>query len=181
MAEIESDLWEHREANSAGGIPPADTGFEVLLRFVFGVPADLMWRRSVASSGRIARSPLPPVDVKGRTMMKRFMAGLGPVLVVLMGSLLLLNGVGILLGHEKEIGYGLIELGSGIGLLSGLFVTRYSPRAGTGIIIATVVVAAWMHFWTCELTIGCGTFGLRLRSVKSFRRNERVTWIMACE
>lgn len=147
IAEIESDLWEHQAADDAAGVAPADTGFEMLMRFIFGVPADLLWRRSVAGSLRAARYPLSPMDMKGRSMIKRFMAALGPVLVFVLALFQIANGVGILLAVQEEFVWGLLELGTGVFLLIGLALTRRSPRLGTGIIIATVTVAAGLHFW----------------------------------
>lgn len=146
MSEIESDLWEHRNSDAELGIGPADTGFEVLTRFMSGIPADLLWRRTVASAGRAATSPRSLMNMKG-SQMKRFMAGLAPVLVIALGVFQTVNGVGILLSVEEETVWGLMELATGILLLTGLYVTRRSPRLGSGIIIATVVVAAGFHFW----------------------------------
>ena len=84
-------------------------------------------------------------------MIKRSMAAIGPVLVVVLAFFQLMNGLGILLAVEEEIVWGLIELGTGAFLLVGLFLTRRSPRLGTGIIIATVTIAAGLHFWMAFL------------------------------
>ena len=80
-------------------------------------------------------------------MIKRIMAGLGPVLVIALALFQIANGIGILLFVEPEVVWGLLELTTGLLLLTGLFLTRRSPRRGTGIIITTVVVAAGLHFW----------------------------------
>ena len=88
-------------------------------------------------------------------MMKRFLAGLGPVLVIVLAIFLITNGLGnILAGHgeKSDIAWGLMELGPGVLLLAGLFLTRRSPRLGTGLIIVTVAVAAGLHFWMAFIT-----------------------------
>ena len=86
-------------------------------------------------------------------MIKRFMAGLGPLLVIVLAIFQLMNGAGILLvvEEDRETVWGMLELGTGALLLAGLFLTRRSPRLGTGIIIATVVVAAGLHFWMAAI------------------------------
>jgi hypothetical protein len=150
IAEIDSDLWEHQVSDAGAGIAAADTGFEMLTRFILGMPADLLWRRS-AIGARSARSAVPLTNMEGKRMFARFMAGLAPVLVIVLAIFQLMNGVGILLGVHEEFVWGILEFSTGALLLVGLFLTKRSPRVGSGIIIATVVVAAGLHFWMAIL------------------------------
>lgn len=145
IAEIESDVWEHRASDAEAGLPAADTGFEVLVRFVFGIPADLSWRRATVTGSRRSASFL--MNMRGIRMFTRFLAGLAPVLVIVLAVFQLFNGIGILLSVEAKFVWGLIELGTGLALVAGLVTYRRSPRVGSTIIITTVVVAAGFHFW----------------------------------
>jgi len=47
LGEIESDLWEHASHGRRAALSEADIAFEIFLRLVLGIPADLLWRRSV--------------------------------------------------------------------------------------------------------------------------------------
>ena len=42
--EIESDLWEFHEDARRRGYPPAGIAVHMVLRLVFGIPHDLLWR-----------------------------------------------------------------------------------------------------------------------------------------
>jgi hypothetical protein len=52
LAEIESDLWEHRREAGFAGLRPGQTGLEIVGRWILGVPADLAWRRAFPRTGR---------------------------------------------------------------------------------------------------------------------------------
>jgi hypothetical protein len=55
IAEIESDLWEHRRETEEAGADPSDAGLQVLARCLAGIPADLAWRSGAARSARSSR------------------------------------------------------------------------------------------------------------------------------
>lgn len=55
IAEIESDLWEHRRETADAGADPSDAGLQVLARCLAGMPADLAWRSGAARPARSTR------------------------------------------------------------------------------------------------------------------------------
>ena len=59
MAEIASDLWEHRHEAEAAGAEPSDAGLQILARCLAGMPADLAWRSGAARRARASRRGEP--------------------------------------------------------------------------------------------------------------------------
>lgn len=57
--EIASDFWEYQNCGHESGATPASTAFEILMRLVLGVPADLLWRVQ-CGFGRPAEERLLP-------------------------------------------------------------------------------------------------------------------------
>jgi len=62
LAEIESDLWEHRRETEEAGADPSDAGLQVLARCLAGMPADLAWRSGAARQARASRRREPMIE-----------------------------------------------------------------------------------------------------------------------
>jgi hypothetical protein len=152
-AEITSDLWEHTQFDIDAGENPADTGFEILMRTLFGIPADLSWRRSIARSApnRAARF-IPNGE---RTMLSRFLGGLATVFTVFIGVFLIANSFGgILNGSTTDMLWVIPgELIPGVLMIAGVYLVHRNPRLGTTMTIAGAVIAASVHFWMAFLGV----------------------------
>lgn len=155
VAELESDLHEHVEHGRATGRDPADLSFEVLLRVLLGVPADLSWR------WEISRGVRPGTLLLGRmiSMLKRALLGLAVGATVLLGVYFVVNGIGIATGMGRGDGgdsmlmWGVIEVVSGLMLIAGPVVASRRPRIGTGLIVAGTLIIALTHVWLIAINV----------------------------
>ncbi len=143
--ELESDIWEHQAFDRAAGENPADTGFEILMRMLLGVPADLLWRRSVSVQTRRAAAPI--TKLKGEPgVVTKLLAPVATVFTVLVGLFLLYNGVGIGFFEHFDF-FSASEIVAGLCLIAGVLLVSRSPRAGTTLVIVGALGAALIHYW----------------------------------
>jgi hypothetical protein len=155
IGEIESDLWEHSSHGRRSGVTEADIAFEILLRLVLGVPADLLWRRSVFARASGMRTAAGSLDLsKGALKMtKRVLVSFSNAVAVAGGLFLILNafGSGLVGGSTGDVLFALVEVGCAVLLIGGVIYARRSPRTGTILLIAGATLAAGWHFWALWL------------------------------
>lgn len=139
LAEIGSDLWEEEAAGRVAGRREADIGFDVLLRVVAGVPADLAWRW--ASGRRLG----VPWTWRITTMVARVLVGLGVAVTTVLGAYMVVNGTAI--ATEGHTGYGIVNVVAGALLLAGVGAATRSPRLSTGFVAVAVLTMVATHPW----------------------------------
>lgn len=151
-AEIESDLWEHQRYERDDGRPRADVGFDILVRFVMGIPADIAWRRSAGLNRRASAPARGPAIGRGRKMATRLFATFSAGLAVVLGVFLLFNAVGIFLEGDY-IPYALIQVISGGALIASVPVGARSPRKAAALVAAAAIVFAAVHIWMAVIVL----------------------------
>lgn len=151
-SEIESDLWEHQRAGRAAGQHPADVGFDILVRFIAGVPADIAWRRTSGAVRRASAATRGPVLGKGRKMATRLFVTFSAALAIVLGAFLLFNALGLLLESEYFL-YSLSEALSGAALIASVPVGARSPRKSAGLVVGAVIVYSAVHIWMVVIVV----------------------------
>ena len=110
IAEIESDIWEHRREAEEAGADPSDAGLQVLARCLAGMPSDLAWRSGPARRASAINRREPMNDVIRRSWW------LLPAVLVGLFDVMLFIG-------QLTHGFGLME---------------FEPRVGTRLTAAAV-------------------------------------------
>ncbi|HUP16002.1 MAG TPA: hypothetical protein VM848_08135 [Acidimicrobiia bacterium] len=151
-AELESDLWEHRNNAASEGQGSMAASLSIVGRWLAGIPADLSWR----ASHRGNRSQ----QVRERVMKNAFgtyWQGLAAFVAVATGYL----GVRQFFTDEVSAGIntgkvvGLVVLvGVGLLVLAGLAVHRTSPRSGALMVMLGVLPMAGLGGFGVGLVIG---------------------------
>lgn len=151
-AEIESDLWEHQRFERDDGRPTADVGFDILVRFVMGIPADIAWRRSAGLSRRASAPALGPAIRKGRKMATRLFVTFSAGLAVVLGGFLLFSAVGRFL-EGNSIFYAISQVISGVALIASVPIGARSPRKAAALVAAAAIVYAVIHVWMAVIVL----------------------------
>lgn len=149
IAEIESDLWEHRRETEEAGAEPFDAGLQVLARCLAGMPADLAWRAGAARRARVSRRREPMNDVIRRSwwLVPAVLVGLFDVMLFV-GQLTHFFG---LMEFEPRVGTRLVA--SAVWLLFSVCIAvglalrnRRPQRAGILVIVGSLpaLLIAWM-------------------------------------
>ena len=152
MAEIASDLWEHRHESEEAGVQESDAALQILARCLAGMPADLAWRSGAARRARASRRGEQMNEVIRRSWW------LVPATLVLLFDLVLFlgqitgGGVGGF-ADFSEPRLGVRLAGSAFWLLftvcmaAGIALRNTRPqRAGWLVIVGTL--PALLLFWT---------------------------------
>jgi hypothetical protein len=139
-AEIESDLWEHRNYAISEGKGPAATSVSIFGRWLAGIPADLSWRAS--NRGRRGQ------QARERTMknaLGSYWQGLAAIAAVATGYMgvrqFFTDEVSTAITSGKVVGLVLL-VGAGLLVLAGLAVHRTNPRSGALMVIVGVLPMA---------------------------------------
>lgn len=177
LAELESDLHEHLAHARDAGDDPADTSFEVLLRVLLGVPADLSWR------WEISRGVRPGTLLLGRmiSMVERALLGLGVAVTTLLGAYFIVNGVGIATGLGRGDGdssmllWGVIEVVAGLLLVAGPMIASRRPRIGAGVIVGGTLIITVTHVWLLAFNVPIAIALIAAAVVRSRRIERRGT------
>lgn len=149
IAEIESDLWEHRREAEEAGTEPSDAGLQVLARCLAGMPADLAWRSGAARRARVNRWREPMNDVIRRSwwLVPAVLVGLFDVMLFL-GQLTDFFG---LIEEEPRVGTRLAASAAwllfAVCIAVGIALRNRRPqRAGLLVIIGSLpaVLLFWM-------------------------------------
>lgn len=155
-AEIDSDLWEHGHDGRVNGRSSADVGYDILVRFITGVPADIVWRRSIRLSRRASAPAFAPVLMKGRKMATRLFVLLSAALAIVLGAFLLFNAVGLFIEGDENLIFGISQAISGAALIASVPVGARSPRKSAALVAAAVIVYAVVHFWMAVIVVPLG-------------------------
>jgi hypothetical protein len=139
-AEIESDLWEHRNYSSSEGKGSMATSLSISGRWLAGVPADLSWRAS-----HRGRRGLAARETMMKNALGSYWQGLAGISAVATGSL----GIRQFITDEVSAGIttgkvvGLVVLaGAGVLILAGLATYRSNPRLGAILVMVGLLPVA---------------------------------------
>ncbi len=138
--EIRSDLFEH--AHEAGRTPAQQA--EVLGRVLWGIPADLSWRRA-------ARAPRERRLVTGETMTLRRATFVAFVIYALFQ---VWGGVGIIGAGYWQWGLPLL-VGAGL-IVLGLRQRDEAPRRSTVLLIVGAAIPVFSLYWMAVIFLPIG-------------------------
>ncbi len=152
-AEIESDLWEHQSFAHLQGIDATSTAFEILLRFVFGIPADCLWRLETGAAHHTTK----------RTKTVNMFAGRSKILIALTAIsvlMILSSGVGIIhRGFQDDVNWvwmlwGIIPtVVSAPSILAGFWLVPKRPGLGIALVAFGCFVTVLTWFWMFMITV----------------------------
>lgn len=150
-AEIESDLWEHKSDGRAHGKAVADIGYDILVRFVLGIPSDLLWRRGIRRSQLAARKASGLIlRRRGKKMATKLFVTFSAALAIVLGAFLLYSSLEIFsFGIFRESDYllfGISQALTGVALIASVPVGPKSPRKSAALVVVAGAVFAGVHF-----------------------------------
>lgn len=134
-AELESDLFEHRWAADAA---PAQQ-WDVLGRVLWGIPADLSWRRAALASMRRRDTGAPSMTLRTTTTV--VLVGLG--LFELWAGIGVIGGGGLLYATPLLVGAVLVAV--------GLVKRDTAPGWATACFIIAALIPAVTLFWMAAI------------------------------
>lgn len=148
--EIDSDLWEHRSTATLEGDREVDIGFDIFVRMLLGMPADLLWRLE-ASRSRVHRS---------RNGALRMLSKLFAVITSVVSGFAGVFFIYVAFGRTSNgaEGFAVPLLAAGLALLVGTVAAFWSVRLGS-ILVGTgaglmVFMFPWMAGATLPIAIG---------------------------
>ena len=173
-SEIESDLWEQQESARIEGGAPLLAAAETLARLVLGIPADLSWRAEAGSAARQEGK----IQVKD-TVASRLVFGVAVLiglLPVLMGAATVVD-TGVFGASADEdasdnIIFGAVSMLAGAVMVTGLLLSKSSPRFGLPVLAVGVIGIAVFWYWMFVITV---PVGIALLAV-AYLRAGRVGW-----
>ncbi len=133
-AEIESDLWEHRNHAAAEYQAPMATSLAVLGRWVAGIPADLSWRTSQLRQRQEARKELIMTTALSRHWWQALAAVIAAVTVYFGVRQFFSDEVSTGLNPGKVVAL-VLFVGFGVLTLVGLGAYHARPRQGAAMIM----------------------------------------------
>jgi len=166
-AEIESDLWEHGALNGSNGT----TAMEVVVRLLFGVPADLTWR--MQQTGRKGAM----VATLRNNWLGLLVAGFAGAAIVF-GTAIFVKFVGDdTKGTLGALIYGVGGFAAALVMLIGFYVSEREPMRGVVMLaVGTLAITAiyfWMFFIYVPVALVVIAFGI-LRARKFARGRDRL-------
>ena len=169
-AEIESDLWEHRQLARVMDEPPLRTGLEMLMRFLLGVPADFTWR---IETGAMVRSEKRSISMNTETGALRWLVW-GAYAIVVFIALMSLGSIiaGTTAGDAWWAIIGAIPLVASIPIIYGLrHSTTRQPLAIFLVAIGCLaIIVSWFWFFMFTIPASVGLIAL------SYYRGKRAGW-----
>ena len=151
--EIDCDLWHQQRLADLEREPVTGTAVQILVRAIFGIPADLLWRIEAGSSTQAIRR----TSVNDTTFMR-----IGLVATMLPLLALIANGIGVVLGagefdsRAQQVLWGLMFLACPLVTLVGLWLCRARPKLGLGMVVGGVMAIAAVMFWMAFVTVPVG-------------------------
>ena len=130
-AELESDLYEHRGSTGSG---PAQQ-WDVLGRVLWGIPADLSWRRAALASTRRRDTGAPAMTLRTTTTL----------VLVLLALFELWAGIGVIGGGG--VAYATPLLVGAVLITVGLVKRDTAPGWATACFIVAALIPAVTLFW----------------------------------
>ena len=153
-AEIDSDVWEHRQIAELTEEPQGETALQLLARLVLGVPSDLMWRLESGHSVRNERS----ISMNESGAMRSLVA-----VGVVVALFLVVTGIGAIADAlvqgdlaSGQAAFGVISAIAGAAVGSGLLTSRRNPLLGIGLVAAGAITVAAAWYWMLVITIPVG-------------------------
>lgn len=151
-AEIESDLWEHRNYAASEGKGSGATSFSIFGRWLAGIPADLSWRTSHRGRrGQQARERIM------KNALGTYWQGLAVVAAAATGYLgvrqFVTDEVSAAITSGKVLGLVLL-VGAGLLVFAGLAVHRTNPRSGALMVIVGLLPMAAVGGFGIGLVVG---------------------------
>ena len=165
-AEIDSDLWEHRQIAELTEEPQGETTFHLLTRLLLGILSDVTWRLETGHSVSGERSI--------RMNEALYMRGLVAVGVAL-ALLVVIVGVGSIFNAFEDgdnsgwVWGGSLSALSGVAVMVGLLISRPNPLLGIGLVAAGAITIAVLWHWLLVITI---PIGIALVTIAFFRARQ---------
>lgn len=152
-AEIESDLWEHREYATGEGDRSAAISLSILGRWVAGIPADLSWRASQrpGASGITKESTM--TNILGRYWWQALAAFTAVATIYTGFRQFFTDEVSVGVDAGKIIALVLL-LVAGFSILLGLAMQRTMARRGSMMVIVGVLPAAMVGLFGIGIIVG---------------------------
>jgi hypothetical protein len=152
-AEIDSDLWEHRNHAAAKGEGSAATSLSILARWAAGIPADVSWRASQRRrSGRTTKE-----NILTKTLGRYWWQ----TLAALTAGATVYAGIRQFFTDEVsaevsagKVGALFLFVGAGALTLLGLALFRTQPRRGASMVIVGVLPAALVGLFGIGIIVG---------------------------
>lgn len=150
-AEMESDLWEHRNSAASEGKGSVAASLSIVGRWLAGIPADLSWRASRRNHSGQAKERVV------KNALGNYWQGLAAFAAVATGYLgvrqFFTDEVSAGVNAGKVIGL-VVFVGAGLLVLAGLAVHRTSPRSGALMVMLGVLPMAALGGFGVGLVIG---------------------------
>jgi len=152
-AEIESDLWEHRNYAAPEGDGSSVTAVSILGRWVAGIPADLSWRASqIRRSGRTTKESIM-TSILSRYWWQALAAFTATVTIYAGIRQFFTDEVSAGVSTGKIIAL-VLFVAAGCLTLLGLAVHRTMPRRGPLMVVIGVLPAALVGLLGIGLIVG---------------------------
>ena len=152
-AEIESDLWEHRNHSASDGEESSVTSVSILGRCVAGIPADLSWRASqIRHKSRTTKESIM-TSILSRYWWQALAAFTAAVTIYAGIRQFFTDEVSAGVSAGKIIALVLFVAAGGLTLL-GLAVHRSMPRRGLVMVVIGVLPAALVGLLGIGLIVG---------------------------
>lgn len=152
-AEIDSDLWEHRNHAASEGERPGAISLSIFGRWAAGIPADLSWRAlQQHRSGRTMKESIM-TNTLGKYWWQT-LAVLTAVVTVYLGIRQFVTdevSAGVSTG---KVGALVLFVGAGALTLVGLAIKRTMPRRGVTMVMIGVLPAALVGGFGVGLVVG---------------------------
>jgi hypothetical protein len=147
-AELESDLWEHRQWSTTEGRRPGRLAVEIVERLLAGMAADLSWR---VEHRRLRRQEIRPLG--GGIMIGLLKRHGMMALTVALGVLTISLAIAAAAFGDVQRSQVAAMLVAGLVLLGGLVAMRRGLRGGRTAVALGAIVPGALLVWTVILPI----------------------------
>jgi hypothetical protein len=169
-AEIDSDLWEQRQAALIQGERQWKTFCHILVRVLFGIPGDLAWRIELRLGSGSERKTQMPESTSGRIGLA--LGLFGALLPIAFGIRFIVSGLAAADGEWVGwVVWGFIMLLLGATIVAGQLVIRRSYGRGMALVAVGVGLLAVATFWMAFVTV---PLGIGLLILAHFRGRARL-------
>ncbi len=169
-AEIECDLWEHRQLARLLDEPAWETALAMLLRLALGMPADCSWR---LDAGATVRNREMAPSVVAETGLSRWLLRCAYALIAVNAiSAIGMTTRGAINAEPVWIAFGIMPFLASVGIIYGLSCS--GSRQPLGILFVAggcfVVTVIWYWLFAISIPISAGLIAL------SYSRGKRTGW-----
>jgi hypothetical protein len=169
-AEIECDLWEHRQLGRMLDEPAWETALAVLLRLGLGMPADCSWRLDADATVR-TRAMAP--SMVAETGLSRWLLRCAYALIAVNAmSAVGMTTRGIVNAEPVWVAFGIMPFLASVGIIHGLSCS--GSRQPLGILFVAggcfIVTVIWYWLFAISIPISAGLIAL------SYYRGKRTGW-----